>query len=289
MSVNRDGEVELALKVQCALGESPVWDARTNELVWVDIRGERVYWWVPGSPSIRELHIGHTVSAVAPRRLGGYVIAVRSGFGVLDGEGTFELIAGVETDLLQNRMNDGKCDPAGRFWAGTMSETDDPGAGSLYRLNLDQSVTKVVSGVTVSNGLGWSPDATVMYYVDSLAHGLDAFDFSVDSGEATTRRRIAEIPEELGLPDGIAVDDQGYIWVALYSGGALHRYSPEGELESRIEVPVALVTSCAFGGPDYHDLYITTAVDPERDEPLAGSIFRYRAPVGGRAAAFFES
>jgi len=199
------------------------------------------------------------------------------------------MIAGVETDLPQNRMNDGKCDPAGRFWAGTMSETDDPGAGSLYRLNLDRSVTKVVSGVTISNGLGWSPDATIMYYVDSLAHGLDGFDFSVDSGEVTARRRIAEIPEEVGLPDGITVDEQGYIWVALHSGGALHRYSPEGDLEARIELPVALVTSCAFGGPDYHDLYITTAVDPARDEPLAGSIFRYRAPVGGSAGPLCES
>ena len=170
-----------------------------------------------------------------------------------------------------------------------MSETDDPGAGALYRLNFDRSVTKILGGVTISNGLGWSPDKTVMYYVDSLAHGLDAFDFSVDSGEVAVRRRLADIPQALGLPDGIAVDEQGFIWVALHSGGAVHRYSPEGELDSRIEVPVALVTSCAFGGPDYHDLYITTAVDPERDEPLAGSIFRYRAPVGGTPGPLCES
>ena len=289
MSVNPHDEVELALVARCALGESPVWDTRINELVWVDIRGGNVLWWAPGSPSARELHVGHTVSAIAPRSAGGYIVATRSGFGTVDDKGVFELIVGVETDLPQNRMNDGKCDPVGRFWAGTMSETDEPGAGSLYRLNLDRSVTKVVSGVTISNGLGWSPDKTVMYYVDSLAHGLDAFDFSVDSGEATARRRLAEIPEELGLPDGIAVDEQGYIWVALHSGGAVHRYSPEGELESRIEIPVALVTSCAFGGPDCHDLYITTAVDPERDEPLAGSIFRYRARVGGTAGPLCEN
>ena len=289
MTVKPGEQVELALAAQCALGESPLWDARTNELVWVDIRGEKIFWWAPGSPSARELHLGHTVSAIALRKSGGYIVATRSGFGTVDDDGAFELVAGVETDLPQNRMNDGKCDPAGRFWAGTMSETDDPGAGSLYRLNLDRTVTKVLSDVTISNGLGWSPDKTVMYYVDSLAHGLDALDFSLDSGAATERRRLADIPGELGLPDGIAVDEQGYIWVALHAGGAVHRYSPEGELDSRIEIPVALVTSCAFGGPDYHDLYITTAVDPERNEPLAGSIFSYRANVGGSPSPLCES
>jgi sugar lactone lactonase YvrE len=282
-------EVELALEVGCALGESPVWDPRNNELVWVDIRGGRVYWWVPGASDARSLHVGHTVSAIAPRKTGGYMLATRSGFAVLDSAGAFALVAEVEADIPVNRMNDGKVDPRGRFWAGTMSETDEPGAGSLYRLNLDGSVAKVVEGVTISNGLGWSPDSTTMYYVDSLAHSLDAFDFAEETGQVTARRVVAEVPPALGLPDGLAVDEQGYIWVALHSGSAVQRYSPDGELDTRIELPVTLVTSCTFAGPDYKDLYITTAVDPERDEHLAGSLFVHRPRVGGIPSPLCES
>jgi sugar lactone lactonase YvrE len=265
------------------LGESPVWDPRTAELVWVDIRGERVYWWEPGALSPKSLYVGGSVSAVAPREAGGYMLATRSGFAVLDETGALSVIAEVEAELPENRMNDGKCDPRGRFWVGTMSESDRPGAGSLYRLENDGSVAKVVGEVSISNGLDWSTDEKVMYYVDSLAHGLDAFDFTSETGEVSARRRLVDIPESLGLPDGITVDEQGYVWVALHNGSAVHRYSPEGLLDMRIELPVALVTSCTFGGPDLHDLYITTAVDPDRQEPLAGSIFRYRSDVGGRA------
>jgi sugar lactone lactonase YvrE len=249
----------------------------------VDIRAERVYWWKPGAPSATSLHVGHSVSAVAPREAGGLLLASRSGFAILDDSGVFDVIADVEADLPENRMNDGKCDPRGRFWAGTMSESNRPRAGSLYRLDNDGSVTLVVGAVTISNGLDWSADEKIMYYVDSLAHGLDAFDFTAETGEVGTRRRVVDIPESLGLPDGITLDEQGFIWVALHGGNAVHRYSPEGLLERRIELPVSLVTSCSFGGPDLRDLYITSAIDPDRDEPLAGSIFCYRSDVGGRA------
>ena len=170
-----------------------------------------------------------------------------------------------------------------------MAETDEPGAGSLYRLDLDGSVARVVDGVTISNGLGWSPDSTTMYYVDSLAHSLDAFDFVVETGEVRQRRVLAEVPSAMGLPDGLTVDEQGYIWVALHSGGAVHRYSPDGRLDTRIELPVALVTSCTFAGPEYKDLYITTAVDPERDEHLAGSVFVHRPRVSGMPGPLCES
>jgi sugar lactone lactonase YvrE len=289
--MNADGHesAELALELRCALGESPVWDPRSNELVWVDIRSGNVYWWAPGSSRPRSVQVGHTVSAIAPRRAGGYMLATRSGFAVLDEAGSFAPLAEVEAEAPENRMNDGKVDPRGRFWAGTMSELDEPGAGSLYRLDLDGSVAKVIEDVTISNGLGWSPDASIMYYVDSLAHSLDAFDFALESGAATARRVVAEIPPALGLPDGLTVDEQGHVWVALHSGGAVHRYSPDGDLVTRVELPVSLVTSCAFAGPKYQDLYITTAVHPDRDEPLAGSIFHYRPRVGGIPGPFCES
>jgi len=128
----------------------------------------------------------------------------------------------------------------------------------------------------------WSIDEKIMYYVDSLTHGLDAFDFTAETGQVRDRRRVADIPDSLGIPDGITLDEQGFIWVALHGGNAVHRYSPEGLLERRIELPVSLVTSCSFGGPNLDDLYITSAVDPDRHEPLAGSIFCYRSDVAGR-------
>jgi sugar lactone lactonase YvrE len=222
------------------------------------------------------------VSAVAPREAGGFLLASRPGFATLDDSGVFSLIVEVEAELPENRMNDGKCDPRGRFWAGTMSEWNRPRAGSLYRLDNDGSVTQVVGAVTISNGLDWSIDEKIMYYVDSLTHGLDAFDFTAETGQVRDRRRVADIPESLGIPDGITLDEQGFIWVALHGGNAVHRYSPEGLLERRIELPVSLVTSCSFGGPNLDDLYITSAVDPDRHEPLAGSIFCYRSDVAGR-------
>jgi sugar lactone lactonase YvrE len=277
-----DESAELALELSCALGESPIWDARTEELVFVDIPPGDVYWWSPATARPRRARLGQSVSAIAPLAWGGYVLATRSGFAVLDEGGDLELVAAVEPDRPGNLMNDGKCDPRGRFWAGTMSATEEPGAGSLYRLELDGSVTKVVAGVTVSNGLDWSGDGKTMYYVDSLARGLDAFDFSMETGDVTARRRVADIPASSGVPDGICVDEEDYIWVALYSGHAVHRYSPEGVLDARVELPVALVTSCTFGGPDLRDLYITTAGAPGSNEPLAGSVFCYKAAVPGR-------
>jgi sugar lactone lactonase YvrE len=277
-------KAELALEMQCVLGESPLWDPRAGELVWVDIARGDIFWWTPGAPSARRLPTGQTVSAIAPRASGGYVLATRSGFAQLDQAGGIELIAPVEDDRPENLMNDGKCDPAGRFWAGTMSETETPGAGSLYRLDLDGTVARVVRDVTVPNGLDWSPDGKIMYFVDSLAGGLDTFDFSVETGTVTARRRLVDIAGTLGLPDGMTTDSEGCIWVALYSGHAVHRYSPEGVLELRVELPVSLVTSCTFGGPELRDLFITTARVADRDEPLAGSVFCYEADVAGSAA-----
>ena len=209
------------------------------------------------------------------------MLATRGGFAKLDESGRFELIVEVEADIPVNRMNDGKCDHYGRFWAGTMSEDDEPGAGSVYRLERDGSVTKVFGGSTVSNGLDWSPDGTVMYYVDSLTYGIDAFDFDGPTGEPSARRRLVDIPREKGLADGVTVDKEGFIWVALHSGGGLERYSPQGVLDIRVDLPVSLVTNCAFGGPDLTDLYITTAVSRDLEEELAGALFLYRPGVAG--------
>jgi sugar lactone lactonase YvrE len=191
------------------------------------------------------------------------------------------MLAEVEADRPVSRMNDGKCDRRGRFWAGTIAEVHEPGAGSLYRLDADHRAVQVLTGVTTSNGLDWSPDGSTMYFIDTHAHGVDAYDFDEATGEIHNRRRLIDIDPEVGLPDGMAVDAEGGLWVALYDGRAVHRYSADGVLEGRLELPVSLVTSCAFAGPELADLYITTAADRHPDEPLAGAVFHCRPGVAG--------
>lgn len=283
-----DGNVELAVDAHCPLGESPVWDPRSHELVWVDIRGGVLYRWGPGMLTNEEVVIGRFLTAVALRRKGGYALATRSGFAFLEADGTFGMIAEVEADVVANRMNDGKCDPRGRFWAGTMSEDHAPAAGALYRLEVNGGVARVLEGVTVSNGLDWSIDGRTMYYVDSYSYGLDAYDFEAETGELRAKRRVVDIDPRQGLADGITVDEEGLIWVALHSGGAVHRYRPDGVLDRRVELPVPIVTSCTFGGKDLKELFITTAISNDVSAEHAGGVFCYQAGVAGLPARWYE-
>jgi sugar lactone lactonase YvrE len=162
----------------------------------------------------------------------------------------------------------------------------------LYRLDADHTVTQILRDVTISNGLGWSPDDATMYYIDTAGHAIDSFDYDIDTGSATNRRRLADIPATDGLPDGLAVDVQGYIWVALYGGWCVQRFAPDGTVDARVALPVAKVTSCAFGDDDLSSLYITSAAsgltaDELIDQPFAGALFRYRPGVAGRPEAPF--
>lgn len=280
-------EVELVLDVKAEVGEGPTWDADKGALIWVDITRNLVHLYDPESGQDRTIDVGQHVGAAVPRASGGLALALFGGFGgfAWDG-GEVEAIAPVEADVPANRMNDGKCDAVGRFWAGTMDYDLTPNAAALYRLDPDHSVTKVLDEVTLSNGLGWSPDGSTMYYIDSTTYAVDAFDFDVESGTITSRRRIVEIAEEAGMPDGMTVDAEGFIWVALWGGWAVRRYSPAGELDAVVNLRVGQITSCAFGGPDLHDLYITSAVfglseDHLRDQPHAGGLFRCRPGIKG--------
>jgi sugar lactone lactonase YvrE len=193
-------------------------------------------------------------------------------------------------------MNDGRCDPAGRFWAGTMSTEREPGAGSLYRLEQVGGALlpqRVLGGLTVANGIDWSPEGRLMYYIDSPTQRIDVFDFDVETGAISNRRIFAEIPKAEGLPDGMVVDAEGGVWVALFGAGRLRRYTPSAVVAQEIEVPVALVTSAAFGGPGLGDLYITTARHrlsaEERDRQIhAGSLFCCRPGPTGRLAHRFR-
>jgi sugar lactone lactonase YvrE len=277
-------EAELFVDARAQLGEGPVWDARSGRLIWVDIEGEALHSTHPESGETTTLPMPMPIGIAVPRQSGGFVAALEDGFYAIDTDGGTELIAEIDNRPRGLRFNDGACDPAGRFIAGTMAYDFKPGAGSLYRLETDLSVSRLIDSVTISNGLGWSPDGGTMYYVDTPTKRIDAFDYDVDSGAISRRRPFVEIDGE-GRGDGLCVDVDGAVWVALWPGWSVRRYLADGTLDAILPLPVAEVSSCVFGGPSLDELFITTAWSTLSDEqraaqPLAGSLFR--ASVGTR-------
>ncbi|MEW2806795.1 SMP-30/gluconolactonase/LRE family protein [Streptomyces massasporeus] len=261
---------EVAVRAEAELGEGPTWDAVTGRLLWIDILGSRLHTYDPatGRRAVRrtEQHIG----AVKPRAGGGLVLNLRDGIGLLDPDGGFRWLH--HDPVAGRRANDAAVAPDGALWTGTMRYDEAPGGGTLSRVTGDGSVDVVLDDVAVSNGTGWSPDGRLMYYVDSPTRRVDVFDHL--DGRITGRRTLAEIEESAGFPDGLTVDAEGCVWVALWQGSAVRRYTPDGELDRVIELPVPLVTACAFGGADLSDLYITTARVGLTEPPaLAGSLF----------------
>ena len=277
------------------LGEGSLWHPQTQRLFWVDIMGQTVFIFDPKSGENRGINVGRDVGTIVPRKSGGLMLGIKGGFAGLDLETeTLEEIAMVETDLPNNRFNDGKCDPAGRFWAGSMAYDFAKGAGSLYCMDRDLSVRKVLSDVSISNGLVWTADQATLYYIDSLAFQIAAFDYDVATGEIANRRAVVELPEDVGFLDGMSIDANGNLWVAIYGAGQVCCWNPgDGELLDTVEVPGAkLTTSCAFGGPDLNELYITSASDglteqDKEEQPLAGALFRAELDVSGVAAFEF--
>jgi sugar lactone lactonase YvrE len=281
-------KVDVAVDAHAVLGEGPSWDERDGSLLWVDIERFAVHRYSPISNQDESFTVGQQVGAVVPRTAGGLLLAIRDGFASVDSfGGPLEFRADVERDITGNRMNDGKCDPAGRFWAGTMDLAEVEYTGALYRFDVDHTVHRVVTDIGISNGLGWNLDRTLMYYIDTSTGGVDVFDYDLETGEVRHRRRLIDIPAEVGLPDGMTVDAESYLWVALWGGWGLRRYSPQGELEREVNLPVSKVTSCCFGGQDLADLYITSAsidLSPEQrtEQPHAGGLFVCRPGVTGQ-------
>jgi sugar lactone lactonase YvrE len=279
-------QVELVLDLGSELGEAPIWDIDRRALIWVDIERGLIHRYDPASERHEVFEAGRSVGAASPTITGGLALAVDEGFGLLDPDtGRLEMIASIDGSP-GTMMNDGKCDPAGRFWAGTKDPDGRRPIGALYRLDADHEVTRVLTGVTISNGLTWSADRATFFYVDSPTHGIDAFDFDLESGSVSNRRRHVECPKEWGLPDGMTIDEEGFLWVAFWEGSAVRRFAPDGRPASTVDFPVSLVTSCAFGGDDLADLYVTTARTglseaQLRSEPNAGGLFRLRPGARG--------
>jgi sugar lactone lactonase YvrE len=262
------------------LGESACWDPATGLLYWIDAPAGLVHR-LDGSGEHASWKVGQSVGVVVPRAAGGLAVGAGDGFFALDpATGTVTRLATAEPDKPGNKMNDGACDRAGRFYAGTMAADESPGQGALYRLDPDHGVTQLLTGVGISNGIGWSPDEALMYYVDSLAYRVDVFDYDAATGAISDRRTFATLGQAAVVPDGLAVDADGGVWVAVWEGGVIQRYSPDGRTDAVVELPASRVTSLAFGGQDLDQLYITTANGPGSS---AGALFTCPAPVAGLA------
>ncbi len=294
-STPKKNEVELVLDTKSDLGEGAIWNYKTGELLWVDITAKILNFYHPKLKNNKEMFTGQMIGTVVPAESGKVMVALQNGFYQLDPEtGTKKLITNPEEGIEGNRFNDGKCDPAGRFWAGTMSTLGKRHAGALYRLDPDSSVHKMIDNVGTSNGIVWSPDAATMYYIDTPTRKVMAWDYNNETGEISNPKTAIEVPEEMGYPDGMTIDEDGNVWIALWGGSAVGCWNPEtGELLRTIGVPAKNVTSVAFGDDDLGTLYITTARQGTSDEelekfPHAGGVFKTRPGVKGVEAFFFK-
>lgn len=279
-------EVEQVTGPLCYHAEGPVWSEQWGGLRWVDMLAGDVLTLSPDG-SVQRRHVAAVAAAIRPRVGGGAVLGIERGFALESPDGTVTRMEELWSDRSV-RMNDGGCDPDGRFYCGSMAYDQRAGAGSLYRFDPDGSTLLLLDGVTVSNGLEWSPDGSHAYYNDTATHRIDVFDYDSVSG-LTARRSFVDLSADGARPDGLTVDREGGVWVAVANFGMVRRYTPDGRLDEVIEVPAKKVTACTFGGPDLDHLYITTSkegLEPGSD-PHAGSLFRvFVGPIGLPARVF---
>ncbi|MFJ2895410.1 SMP-30/gluconolactonase/LRE family protein [Streptomyces sp. NPDC087218] len=260
---------EVVVPEKAALGEGPTWDPAAERLIWVDILGSRIHTFAPAtgrrSVMVTEQHVG----AAKPRAGGGLVVNLRDGIGLYGADGAFGWLR--RDPVPGRRGNDAVVAADGTLWAGTMRYDETPGGGSLTRVATDGTATEVFGSVAVSNGTGWSPDGSLMYYVDSPTRRIDVC--RMGGGIPLDRRPLVMLGPGEGFPDGLSVDADGCVWVALWDGGQVRRYTPDGALDRTVELPVRRPTACAFGGPGLRDLYITTArTGLTAPHPLSGSL-----------------
>jgi sugar lactone lactonase YvrE len=282
-------DLEHLFAVQNKLGEGPVWHAEEQALYWVDIEKNCFYRFYPQTGNYESFDVGVMIGVLAIRAAGGLVMATQQGFAFWEAQQPLRFIIDPEAHKPFTRFNDGAVDRQGRFWAGTMCYPDDASdqpEGSLYRLDPDLSLHTMETGVGVSNGIGWSPDNRLMYFTDSPLHMIYVYDFDATTGTIQNRRPFVHTPDEKGVPDGLAVDSEGFIWSASWGGWKITRYDPTGRVERTISLPVQYPTSCAFGGEHMDELYITSAwtalSEAKRtQQPFAGDLFRLQVGITG--------
>jgi len=269
----RQTALDVVVRSKARIGEGPIWDARSGSLRWVDILAGHIYRTDITSGTSTRRDLPTIVGAIAPTSQGDLVVACKEGFGRLSEEGSFEVLLSFLSPV--HRMNDAKCDAAGRFWAGSTAVRPTVGEGALHMLSPGWTSKVVQEDLGLPNGIAWSPGGDKMYLADSLLRLLSVFDFDQDSGTVSSRRTLLEFPSGMGTPDGLSADTAGCLWVAMWGGACVVRISPNGELDRSIPVPVRQPTSCAFGGPGMDVIFITSAREgldlPETS--LDGSVF----------------
>jgi sugar lactone lactonase YvrE len=289
-------QVEHILAVNNTVGEGPVWSLEEQALYWVDIEKNNFSRLSPTTGKYEVFDVGVPIGILAFRASGGLVLATKKGFAFWDPQTQgLRFIADPEADKPHTCFNDGAVDCQGRFWAGTRCDVPEMGnipEGCLYRLDPDGSVHTMETGIIVSNGLGWSPDNTIMYFTDSPPRMIYAYDFDPATGAIENRRPFIHTPDEDGVPDGLAVDSEGCIWSARWDGWKITRYDPSGKVEREIQLPVQKPTSCAFGGAHLDELYITSAStglseEQKKKQPFAGDLFRIKTDTKGLENAKF--
>jgi sugar lactone lactonase YvrE len=277
---------ELAVKLNCNLGEGPFWDSKKQELYFVDISNKQVLIFAPSSNSVEAITFDQEIGAVLLDQNSELIVAARDGLYAATRDGDLKtLLAPIDFGDSSIRCNDAKCDANGRIWVGTMAFDFKQGAASLYSFD-SENLKEILSDLTIANGLGWSPDQKTMYFIDSLTSRVDSFDFDLASGAISNRQPFVTFSDPGVIPDGMTTDEDGGIWVALFGGSAVRRFDSAGKLTHTVSVPATQVTSCCFGGPDMSELYITTAqyaMDAEAlsKDPLAGSLFRVQTTFKG--------
>ena len=278
-------QAEPVLEAGAILGEGPAW--HQDRLYWVDILARQVHCFHPDSGLDDVIQLDEPVGCLAPGRDGGLVVALKASIGTLSlPAAKWTLLASLADEPSNNRFNDGKCDPAGRFLTGTMDMDEKAPSGSLYSFRADGSFTRLLSGIRISNGLAWSADYRTLYYIDTPTRLVMAYPYDLDTGKLGAGKPIISVPPALGWPDGMTSDREGNLWIALWGGSAVSQWTAGGKLVQTLPVPARHVTSCVFGGESLNELYVTSAragLDPQELEeyPLSGSLFRVETQTEG--------
>lgn len=277
--MNAQSVPEIVLDHICLLGEGPLWDADDQRILWLDIISGKIHQYNINMSTHKTFNVGEMVGCIAARENNGFIAGLENGIAFIDIENnSVQHIVNPE-EGLNNRFNDGKCDAAGRFWAGTMALSEEENKGSLYVMETDLFIKKKIENVSISNGMAWNADNNIMYYINTPTNYIFAFDYTIETGEINNQRVCIDLTHETGYADGMTIDEEGMLWVAFYGGWRVARYNPNtGELLQKIELPAENVTCCTFGGAYLNDLYITTAsknMNKEQlnQQPHAGKLF----------------
>ena len=281
---------ELVIDSKCIIGEGPVWDERTGKLYFIDILDRKFYCW-NGKEIEGTIQFEDSIGFAVLREEGGVVAGLPLGYYFVDFDGKPAVhVADPEPGREEGRFNDGKVDPMGRVWGGTMPTSLDTGYGEagpdsgLYCMDAEKNVKTMLTGVIQGNGMAWSKDNKKFYFVDTQKHHIEEFDYDIEKNEITNGRVCVSVPDEMGIPDGMTIDDEGYLWLALWGGCSVVRCNPvTGEFVEKVEIPALNVTSCCFGGENMDELYVTTgALNTDMEQyPYAGGVFKFKPGVTG--------